>query len=95
MFLIYCSWRKNMELIYTVAKENTNSMQSQIMSWKSVQCEYLKLGLIEDAERVGQYVQRLEDVFQESINLRNNAKLHAPKKKNMWNFGLKPATMKF
>lgn len=84
-----------MELIYTVAKENTNSMQSQIMSWKSVQCEYLKLGLIEDAERVGQYVQRLEDVFQESINLRNNAKLHAPKKKNMWNFGLKPATMKF
>jgi len=84
-----------MELIYTVARENTNSMQSQIMSWKSVQCEYLKLGLIEDAERVGQYVQRLEDVFQESINLRNNAKLHAPKKKNMWNFGLKPATMKF
>jgi len=84
-----------MELIYTVARENTNSMQSQIMSWKSVQCEYLKLGLTEDAERVGQYVQRLEDVFQESINLRNNAKLHAPKKKNMWNFGLKPATMKF
>ena len=84
-----------MELIYTVARENTNSMQSQIMSWKSVQCEYLKLGLNEDAERVGQYVQRLEDVFQESINLRNNAKLHAPKKKNMWNFGLKPATMKF
>lgn len=84
-----------MELIYTVARENTNSMQSQIMSWKSVQCEYLKLGLIEDAERVGQYVQRLEDVFQESINLRNNAKLHAPKKKNMWNFGLKPATIKF
>ena len=84
-----------MELIYTVARENTNSMQSQIMSWKSVQCEYLKLGLTEDAERVGQYVKRLEDVFQESINLRNNAKLHAPKKKNMWNFGLKPATMKF
>jgi hypothetical protein len=84
-----------MELIYTVARENTNSMQSQIMSWKSVQCEYLKLGLIEDAERVGQYVKRLEDVFQESINLRNNAKLHAPKKKNMWNFGLKPVTMKF
>ena len=84
-----------MELIYTVAKENTNFMQCQIMSWKSVQCEYLKLGLIEDAERVGQYVKRLEDVFLESINLRNNAKLHCPKKKNMWNFGLKPATMKF
>jgi len=84
-----------MELIYTVAKENTNSMQSQIMSWKSMQCEYLKLGLIEDAERVGDFVKRLEDVFQESIILRNNAKIHAPKKKNMWNFGLKQAAIKF
>ena len=84
-----------MELIYTVARENTNSMQSQIMSWKSVQCEYLKLGLIEDAERVGQYVKRLEDVFQDSIILRNKAKLHSPKKKNMWIFGLQQATMKF
>ena len=84
-----------MELIYTVARENTNSMQSQIMSWKSVQCEYLTLGLTEDAERVGQYVKRLEDVFQDSIILRNNAKLHSPKKKNMWNFGLKQATIKF
>jgi len=84
-----------MELIYTVAYENTNSMQCQIMSWKSMQCEYLKLGLIDDAERVGNFVKRLEDVFQESIILRNNAKLLAPKKKNMWNFGLKPATLKF
>jgi hypothetical protein len=53
------------------------------------------LGLIEDAERVGDFVKRLEDVFQESIILRNNAKLHAPKKKNMWNFGLKQAAIKF
>jgi hypothetical protein len=51
--------------------------------------------LIDDAERVGNFVKRLEDVFQESINLRNNAKLHSPKKKNIWNFGLKPATLKF
>lgn len=83
-----------MELIYTVANENTNSLQNQIMSWKSMQCEYLKLGLVEDAERVGEFVKRLEDVFQESIHLRNNAKLHAPKKKSIWNFNLKPVSLK-
>jgi len=84
-----------MEFIYIVSNENTDSLQSQIISWKSMQCEYLKLGFIDDAQRVGNYVKRLEDVFQESINLRNNAKLHAPKKKKFWNYGFKLANLKF
>ncbi len=83
-----------MEMIHTVAHENTNSLQNLIMSYKSMQCEYLKLGLVEDAERVEEFVKHLDSVFQESINLRNNAKLLAPKKKKMWNFGLKPLSIK-